>query len=498
MKKQDLEKIVSLFTDEYKNPFILTPTQQEIVKSILTRKDKRIGVVAPTQYGKSTAIAIATIIRTVIFPEKFTIIAPTTAKTEIIMSEIIQHIFDSELFFSQLKVDGGRLEQLKRERNKEHLTFKRGGEVMCLTADARNQKKLGNALLGFGSGTILIDDSPLIPDNLYLYVKRMVGGKKDNFIFETGNPLNRGHFFKTMTTNKRYKKIWIDYKTALEDGRFTQDFIDEMSEEGNNRFFDIFYGCKFPEEDYIDSEGYQNLFTYEFLKEMFARQIVIDNKFKMFGNDIGGGGDKSVGVLRTNNYGKILFKNNNRNTMVTCGDIKNIIDTEKFNKENVYIDDLNIGNGVSYRLKEQNYQVKGINVGMASEDKNYANKKAEIYFKFADWLKNKNNKIEYDDETMDELLTIRYRRNSSGKLQIEPKENLRIRGINSPNIVDAYALTFSDNFYEEDTSKQPQHTFDKRSGYVDDSEDDENFNINEFLNMRPPKRVEIGTGKVIA
>jgi hypothetical protein len=260
-----------------------------------------------------------------------------------------------------------------------------------------------------------------------------------------------------------------------------------MKESGNNRFFDIFYECKFPEENYIDSEGYMNLWTYDFLKAMFDRSVTPDFKEKFMGNDIGGGGDKSVGVLRTANYGRIYFKNNSRNTMTVCGEIKNIIDTEKIDKSNVYIDDLNIGNGVSYRLQEQNYNIKGINVGNAAEDNSkYANKKAEAYFRFADWLLNTKNKVEYDDELLEEMLTIRYRRNSSGKLQIEPKENLRIRGVSSPNIVDSYALTFAEKYYENDVSKQPVHTFDKHTGYVVDSEGNDEFNIQEFLNIKSP------------
>ena len=54
----------------------------------------------------------------------------------------------------------------------------------------------------------------------------------------------------------RYHKIWIDYHQGLKEGRYTEEFIEEMREED---FFDILYECKFPEEDMIDSKGFQRL-----------------------------------------------------------------------------------------------------------------------------------------------------------------------------------------------------------------------------------------------
>lgn len=433
----------------------------------------------------STCIALATIIRTVILPEKFTIIAPTKAKTQIIMGCIIEHLFDNELFCSQLKIEGGRIEQLKRERNKEHLTFKRGGEIMCLTADARNQKKLGSALLGWGSSNILIDDSPLLSDELYLYVKRMVGGIKNNFIFETGNPLNRNHFFKTMTTNKRYKKIWIDYKVALKENRIPQDFIDEMLEANNPKFFDIFYGCKFPESNFIDSEGYQSLWSYEQIERCLRRIDKPSQNNKIIGGDVGRGGAESACALKTDNYIRFLFHDRNPDLMATTGNFKKAISDEKVDNANVYLDDIGVGGGVVARLKEQDCKVNGVNVGLSceDEDKKFANKRAEIYFRLFEFTKQ--NHIEPVDKLAEQLSEIRWKFNSSGKIQIEPKEHLRLRGIESPDLVDACALCFTEKVIEADNTVQPRLKTNKITGYPIDDDDDE-FNISEFLNIPSP------------
>ena len=43
------------------------------------------------------------------------------------------------------------------------------------TADARNAQNVKKAMMGFGAANVILDESPLIPDDLYATIKRMVG-----------------------------------------------------------------------------------------------------------------------------------------------------------------------------------------------------------------------------------------------------------------------------------------------------------------------------------
>jgi hypothetical protein len=251
-----LEKLLKLFKDDNGESIQLTETQKKIIKSIVFQDSNRVAVICPTQYGKSTATALGIIIRVFIFGEGFTIIGGTESKAKIIGRYVIKHLFDDEIFITQLQITGGMLEKLKRERTKDYLTFKNGGYIRTMSAEYRNKKRLGDILLGEGSKNICIDDSALCDDDLYAYIKRMLGGQKENFLIELSNPLRKNHFYETMN-DKDTKKIWIDYKTALQEGRFTEQFITEMRKE---KFFDIFYECKFPESDTIDEKGYMRLF----------------------------------------------------------------------------------------------------------------------------------------------------------------------------------------------------------------------------------------------
>src|SRR6056297_2262316 len=126
----DYKKTAKIFKVNQK-PLIITPTQENIMEIIAERKHKRVITILPTQYGKSLIVALAVLLRVVSLPEKWIIAAPSDKKAKIIMGYLIDHLFDSPIFYTQLEIDNSeRFERIKRERSKNRLTFKRGGEVL--------------------------------------------------------------------------------------------------------------------------------------------------------------------------------------------------------------------------------------------------------------------------------------------------------------------------------------------------------------------------------
>jgi hypothetical protein len=432
MKK--VEELAKLFNDDMGKPLSLYPKQKEIFRLIAKRKPNRNIIVCCTQYGKSLIVALGIIVRATWLPEKWAIVAPSEKKAKIIMNYVIQHIFDNILFYSQLEIDEP-LERLKRERSKERLTFKSGGEVFIVTADARNRQKVKDALMGFGAPNLILDESPLIPDDLYATAKRMIGGHKDNFLLEIGNPWHRNHFFKTWR-GSRYNKVFIDYNEALKEGRFDPDFIEEMREQA---FFDILYECKFPRADEIDEMGYRFLITDEELEQAMIENI--DKKGELsLGVDIGGGSDENVYVLRNDKYAWIEGTNRSADTMTNVVEVENLIN-DGVNVENIFIDDTGIGHGVSDRLKEKDHMINAIIVGEKAPDETFANIKAQAYWELRKWLK-QGGKLARNEKFM-QLGEIKYKEDTDKRLKIEPKEQLFRRGIHSPDVADALMLTFA-------------------------------------------------------
>ena len=73
----------------------------------------------------------------------------------------------------------------------------------------------------------------------------------------------------------------------------------------------------------------------------------------------------------------------------------------------------------------------------------YLNLRAELWFKCKTWLEGLDVKLPRDEALYSELAAPRYHFTSSGKLQVESKEAMRKRGVNSPDRADAVCLALA-------------------------------------------------------
>jgi hypothetical protein len=97
------------------------------------------------------------------------------------------------------------------------------------------------------------------------------------------------------------------------------------------------------------------------------------------------------------------------------------------------------------RLREQGYQVKGINVARwARQDKLFANLRAEGYWRLRELFATGSISIPTDSRLMGELAALRYSYDSQGRIIMESKEPMRQRGQASPDVADALMLAFVD------------------------------------------------------
>jgi hypothetical protein len=438
-KREKLKSLEQLFRLNGK-PLELSPHQELIFESIIGQTNPRVQVLAPTQYGKSLTVALATLPAVVGTEERFVILAPTEKKARIIMDYIIEHCFDSNLFLNALDLEQGvTFDRLRRERTRTHLTFKKGGGVMILTLDAKNSKRNIEAAMGFGGNRIILDESSLIPDPLYATVKRMLGGYpyRETFLLEIGNPFYRNHFLRTWQ-NDNYQKIFIDYHIGLEEGRYSQEFIDEMRQEA---FFDIFYECKFPDEDIIDTRGYRVLINNDLFEKSIIDIPETEGELKL-GADIGGGGDSNVYILRNQKNAWVEGANRSDDTMTNVVEIENILKKyPNLKPENIFVDDIGIGRGVTDRLKEKKIKINGISVGMPPKDKTrYKNLKAEASWAMKLWLEN-GGKLQRKGD-LRQITWLKYKVDTDKVLSIEPKDELKMRVGKSPDYADALLLTF--------------------------------------------------------
>jgi hypothetical protein len=158
--------------------------------------------------------------------------------------------------------------------------------------------------------------------------------------------------------------------------------------------------------------------------------------------------DRTAIIRRKGRHAFNLERFSNYNTMEIVGRLKRIIQNEKPSK--MYIDCIGIGAGVVDRLREMGFDcVEGVNVARSANDKErFKNLRAELWSDMRDWFQGEMPvQIPDDDELHGELCSLGSKETSSGQLQIESKDDLRSRGLPSPDGADALCLSFYGGCY---------------------------------------------------
>ena len=110
----------------------------------------------------------------------------------------------------------------------------------------------------------------------------------------------------------------------------------------------------------------------------------------------------------------------------------------------LHIDEVGVGAGVVDRLRELGHRVRGINVAnRARQERTYLNLRAEGYWTLAERFNTGRISIPSDNQLIGELAAMRYGYDKqTNRLKIESKDDMRKRGLPSPDIADALMLAF--------------------------------------------------------
>jgi hypothetical protein len=131
--------------------------------------------------------------------------------------------------------------------------------------------------------------------------------------------------------------------------------------------------------------------------------------------------------------------------------------------DDICVDVIGFGAGVVDRLREMGLPVTGINVAESPsvDGAKYMRLRDELWFKARGWFEGRDVKMPADEALIGELTGVKYHITSSGKLQVEGKDEMKKRGLRSPDLADAFNLTFAaSDFAPMTTSYQPPVYFD--------------------------------------
>jgi hypothetical protein len=157
----------------------------------------------------------------------------------------------------------------------------------------------------------------------------------------------------------------------------------------------------------------------------------------------GEGDDRTAIVFR---QGRTVFRveyHSKLDTMQVAGKLAQYY--KEHQPDGIFVDKVGLGAGVYDRLRELQIPVIGVGAGnKANNTERYENKRAEMWFEMQKWFADAPVRIPNDAGLISDLSSLQVASVSSGRCALESKNNLRKRGIRSPDGADALALTFAE------------------------------------------------------
>ncbi len=116
---------------------------------------------------------------------------------------------------------------------------------------------------------------------------------------------------------------------------------------------------------------------------------------------------------------------------------------EQWHPDVVFLDVGGMGAGVFDRLRELRFDyVIGVDSGSKPLRRGFVNRRAEMWVDCREWMR-RGGSIPNDPQLIGELATPTYKFDSSGRITMESKADMKSRGVSSPDLADALALTFA-------------------------------------------------------
>jgi hypothetical protein len=129
-------------------------------------------------------------------------------------------------------------------------------------------------------------------------------------------------------------------------------------------------------------------------------------------------------------------------TTETTGLVISLAKQHKVNE--VRVDDIGVGGGVTDQLEEAGINVVGINVGLPARDsERFLNLRAELAWGLRERLEHGKIQLPDDEELLAQLSGIKYSFTARGQIKVESKDDMRKRGLPSPDRADALILAAS-------------------------------------------------------
>jgi hypothetical protein len=408
------------------------PWQIEFLEAI-SRGERKISVRSGHGVGKSTAASWSMIWFILTRgPAKVVVTAPTSSQLyDALFAELKRWVKElPNAWGDRLEVKTDRIEM-------------RAAPQESFISARTSRAEQPEALQGVHSDHVMLvaDEASGIPESVFEAAAGSMSGHNAVTIL-LGNPTKSSGFF--FDTHNRLKDEWWTRRVSCYDSKRVSDaYIKDMASrygEESNAFRVRVLG-EFPRTDD------DTLIGVELVDSAFHRDVETMDTQTVWGLDVARfGTDATALAKRKGNAVTEIRKWRGLDLMQTTGAV--VAEYEAMKPEDrpveILVDSIGLGAGVVDRLRELNLPARGINVAESpAMGTIYVNLRAELWGKMKAWLEKRDCKLPKDESLLAELVSPRYSFNSNGKMKLESKDEMRKRGIGSPDMADALALTFA-------------------------------------------------------
>jgi hypothetical protein len=335
-------------------------------------------------------------------------------------------------------------------------------------------KENPEALQGFHADYILqvIDEGSAVPDEVYEVLEGAYG-RLETKVAQYGNPTRlTGNFNRSFNKDSAFYKTltWSCLDSPNVPDRYAKRIEKKYGIDSN--MYRIRVLGEFPLRD-----G-DSFIPYDLAYDASIREVIeqVESK-KVFGVDVARYGDDETAIaIRHGDKFLPIHSLRQKGTMEVAGYVAKLANEHK--PQSIFVDVIGIGAGVFDRLEELGFPVVPVNVSEtpATDPKLYKKMRDELWGKGRDWLETRRGSFVDDDDQdiIGQLSTPTYKIMSDGKIKIESKDDLRKRGVASPNKADAILMTFclpsaayikEDDFYDEFYQEEDNEIVDREAGY---------------------------------
>jgi phage terminase large subunit len=409
------------------------PYQAEFLQAIADG-ERKMSVRSGHGTGKSTSASWAMLWYVMLrFPNKVVVTAPTSGQ-----------LFDA--LFAELK---RWINELPKQLQ-PMLTVK--SDRVELTAapseafiSARTSRaETPEALAGVHSENVMlvVDEASGVPEKVFEAASGSMSGHNATTILLSNPTRSSGTFFESQT--RLAGSWWTRRWSCVDSPLVSEEFVAEMRlryGEDSNAFRIRVLG-EFPLADD------DTIIPFHLVESAMHRDIETDElATTVWGLDVARfGSDKTALAKKKGNVITEVSSWQGLDLMQTVGRVKAEYDglPISLRPAEILVDVIGMGGGVVDRLRELGLPVRGINVGESpSMGDTYTNLRAELWFKMRGWLEQRGAKLPRNEQLIAELTSIRYSFASSGKMKAESKDEMRKRGLASPDLADAVCLTLA-------------------------------------------------------